>query len=145
MNAREFLVLAKGLANENTEAAWRTAASRAYYATFHVASELLEGLGFRVPPDESAHAYLWYRLGNCGHPSTQRAGADFKVLRKDRTRADYELGRFVAQAKVKGQVQAAEQIIQALDAAAVEPVRTQITDAMKQYERDVLRAVTWRP
>ena len=32
-----------------------------------------------------------------------------------------------------------------LDAAAVEPVRTQVTDAMKVYERDVLHDVTWHP
>jgi hypothetical protein len=31
------------------------------------------------------------------------------------------------------------------EAAAVEPIRTQITDAMKIYERDVLKDVTWHP
>ena len=32
-----------------------------------------------------------------------------------------------------------------LDAAAVGPTRSQITAAMRVYERDVLRDVTWRP
>ena len=36
-------------------------------------------------------------------------------------------------------------IIQVLDAARQEPARTQITDAMIIYERDVLHDVTWRP
>jgi hypothetical protein len=31
------------------------------------------------------------------------------------------------------------------DAARLEPIRTQITDAMKIYERDVLKTVTWHP
>jgi hypothetical protein len=38
----------------------------------------------------------------------------------------------------------AEHIIQTLD-ALVEPTLTQITDAMKIYERDVLQNVTWHP
>jgi hypothetical protein len=42
-------------------------------------------------------------------------------------------------------VQLAHQIIAALDAATAEPTRTQITDAMKVYERDVLQEVTWHP
>ena len=42
-------------------------------------------------------------------------------------------------------VRNAERIAQALDAARAEPVRTQITDAMKVYERDVLKDVTWHP
>jgi hypothetical protein len=36
-----------------------------------------------------------------------------------------------------------DQVIQALDAALLEPTRTQITDTMKLYERDVLKDVTW--
>jgi hypothetical protein len=43
------------------------------------------------------------------------------------------------------QLQAARSIIQTLDAARSEPTRTQITDAMKVYERDVLKTVTWHP
>jgi hypothetical protein len=38
----------------------------------------------------------------------------------------------------------ARRIIRILDAARQEPLRTQITDAMKIYERDVLRNVTWQ-
>jgi hypothetical protein len=41
-------------------------------------------------------------------------------------------------------VRMAEQIVRALDAAAFEPVRSNITAAMRVYERDVLRDVTWQ-
>lgn len=42
-------------------------------------------------------------------------------------------------------VQAAARIVQFLEAAALEPTRSQIRDAMKIYERDVLHDVTWHP
>jgi hypothetical protein len=45
----------------------------------------------------------------------------------------------------RNHIQRADEIIQALDAATVEPIRTQITNAMKIYERDVLKDVTWHP
>lgn len=83
MNGREFLGLAQTLATATTEAAWRSAASRSYYAAFHVARQLLEGLGFTVPPDEKAHAYLWMRLSNSGNPSTKQAGGHLQGLLSD--------------------------------------------------------------
>jgi hypothetical protein len=42
-------------------------------------------------------------------------------------------------------IQDAESIITALDSAAVEPVCSQITNAMKSYQQTVLRVVTWHP
>src|SRR5438477_485799 len=41
MNWRDFLSLAARLAADVTEADWRAAVSRAYYAAFHVARQLL--------------------------------------------------------------------------------------------------------
>ena len=71
------------------------------------------------------------------------AGKELNALRSWRNRADYDMNRPLPQAMAAGQVQAAEWIIQILD-AIVEPTRTQITDAMKVYERDVLKDVTWQ-
>jgi len=42
MTGRELLAVAQQLAGAGTEAEWRSAISRAYYAAFHVARELLE-------------------------------------------------------------------------------------------------------
>lgn len=145
MNERDFLTLARTLAGLTTEAAWRSAIRRAYYAAFHVARQLLESLRFTVPRADRAHGYLWLRLGNCGDPQVQRAGIDLHDLRRRRNEADYELGQTVPQGVAQAQVQVAEQTIQLLDAAAVEPTRTQITDEMKRYERDVLHDITWHP
>ena len=67
------------------------------------------------------------------------------ALRGHRNRADYDLERPYARYTAALQVQAARQIIQTLDAAVQDPTRTQITDAMKVYERDILQEVTWQP
>ena len=145
MDFRDYLRLARALAAGKTEAEWRSASSRNYYAAFHVARGLLLGLGFHVPRADKAHAYLWLRLSNAGHADVIQAGRRLNGLRGQRNRADYEEQAPVTQALAAGHVQVAEEIIQALDAAAVEPVRTQITDAIKIYERDILRDVTWHP
>ena len=145
MNARDFLSLARRLVTDPAEAAWRSAISRAYYAAFHVARELLEDLRFQVPRTEQAHKYLAHRLSNCGVVQVQRAGSDLDALRDLRNQADYDLRRPMAQKIVSARLQLAERIIQIFDAARLEPARSQITDTIKIYERDVLREVTWHP
>jgi uncharacterized protein (UPF0332 family) len=145
MNWRDFLLLATRLAAGSTEADWRTAVSRAYYATFHVARRLLADLNFTVPRADRAHQYLVFRLSNSGEASVERAGRDLETLRRLRNRADYDEMPALTQPQAAAAAQLAEGIIRALDAAHQEPVRTQIRDSMIVYERDVLRDVTWRP
>jgi len=144
MKGREFLGVAPQLAGAATEAEWRSAVSRAYYAAFHGARELLEDLRFTVPRADRAHAYLSRRLANCGHAETQQAGNDLNALRGDRNQADYDLHRPVTAELTRLHVLLAEQILRFLDAAAEEPVRSQVTEAMKIYERDVLHEQTWQ-
>lgn len=144
MNPRDFLEVAQTLITGASEAEWRSAVSRAYYAAFHVAQRLLEQCGFAVPQAERAHGYLWLRLANSGHMDVQQAGNDLSFLRRMRNWADYDLGRPMTHYPAFNHVQAAETIVQLLDTvAATAVVRDQITDAIKVYERDVLRDVTW--
>jgi uncharacterized protein (UPF0332 family) len=145
MNERDFLQVAALLVAENTEAAWRSAVSRAYYAAFHVARLLLIDFGFTVPRDEKAHTFLYRRLNNCGDPPVLVAAQQLGNLRDQRNKCDYDLRLFIPQQLATQQLQAAKNIIQTLDDARLEPRRTQITDAMKIYERDVLKTVTWHP
>ena len=145
MDFRDFLPLADTLAKGTTEAEWRSASSRAYYAAFHVARQLLLALNFRVPQADRAHGYLWLRLSNAGVIAVQAAGSLLNDLRRERNRADYDEHRTISQSLATQNVRFAEDVIRELDAAMVEPVRTQITDAMKIYERDVLKDVTWHP
>ena len=80
MSPHDFLEVAGEWAVANREAEWRSAASRAYYAAFHVARQLLLQWGFVVPSADQAHAYLWLRLANAGHPDVNRAGNDLRYL-----------------------------------------------------------------
>jgi uncharacterized protein (UPF0332 family) len=145
MNGRDFLAAANRLLRSTEEADWRSAVSRAYYAAFHVARRLLTEVGFRVPRGDRAHAYLWLRLSNCGEPQVKGAGRNLNYLRSFRNEADYDVDQPFARPAALTRVQLAHQIIAVLDTAAAEPVRTQITDAMKVYERDILQEVTWHP
>jgi uncharacterized protein (UPF0332 family) len=145
MNGRDFLPLAIQLAGGTTEAEWRTAVSRAYYASFHVARRLLSDLGFTVPRADRAHQYLVFRLSNSGEAPVEQVGRDLDTLRRLRNRADYDETPALPQPQATASAQLAEHIIQTLDNARLEPVRTQITDTMKVYERDVLQDVTWSP
>jgi hypothetical protein len=111
---------------------------------FHVARQLLQDLRFRVPHGDQAHRHLWLRLSNCGNAQVERAGVRLNELRRYRNRADYELNRLFLQSLAQSQLVEAEQIIQVLD-NLLPATRTQITDAMKVYERDVLGDVTWQP
>jgi uncharacterized protein (UPF0332 family) len=145
MNWGDFLLLATRLAPGATEADWRTAVSRAYYAAFHVARRLLTDLNFTVPRADRAHQYLVFRLSNCGEPVVEQAGRDLDTLRRLRNRADYDEVPALTQPQAAAAVHLAEGIIRVLDAAGQEPARTRMRDAMIVYERDVLREVTWHP
>jgi uncharacterized protein (UPF0332 family) len=146
MNPVDFLELADEWAGGIREAEWRSAVSRAYYAAFHVARRLLQQGGFIVPDGDQAHAYVWLRLSNAGHPDVRQAGLDLNQLRSMRNRADYDLDREFLQPLAFSQVQVADTVIDLLQALAATPaILTQIIDAIKVYERDVLKQVTWQP
>ena len=86
-----------------------------------------------------------FRLSNCGESAVEQAGRDLETLRRLRNRADYDEAPAVTQPQAAAAVRLAEDIIQELDAARLEPTRTRMRDAMIVYERDVLHDVTWHP
>jgi uncharacterized protein (UPF0332 family) len=146
MNPRDFLDVAGELAAESTEAHWRSAISRAYYAAFHIARGLLRRCGFAVPFAGPAHEYLPRRLMNGGHPDVSRAGDLLTDLRQRRNRADYDLGRPVDEQAAVDAVLDADDVIRTLEAVpTVRVVQAAITQAMRDYERNVLGEVTWQP
>lgn len=144
ISPNDYLALAERLAREQTEADWRSAMSRAYYAAFHAGRQLLLDLGFRVPRASGAHAYVWMRLSNCGDPALVKAGGELNNMQGDRNRADYDFQRDYSQSDAQVIVRTSRVVIQALSAGHVEPTRTHITAAMRDYERNVLGAVTWQ-
>jgi uncharacterized protein (UPF0332 family) len=144
MNPRDFLSVANALAAGTTEAEWRSAVSRAYYAAFHAARQLFRDLGFRVPRGDQAHAYLWMRLSNCGNGQLIATGQNLRDLRSERNQADYDIDIPLPRTTALVQSRTADRLIQSLYAGRIEPTRTQITDAMRIYERTVLRVVSWQ-
>jgi uncharacterized protein (UPF0332 family) len=145
MNVRDFLTLADSLSQGKVEAEWRTAVSRAYYAAFHFARDLLSQYGFTVPRADRAHSYLWLRLANSGHEDVQRAGGQLDSLRRARNQADYDVTGQLNQASATVYCQISHDVIRVLESAIHEPIKTQVTDAIRVYELDVLRDVTWHP
>jgi uncharacterized protein (UPF0332 family) len=146
MGSRDLLEVADDLLGGLKEAHWRAAVSRAYYAAFHEARQLLRQGGFVVPRGEQAHAYLWLRLSNCGHPDLAHAGSELNDLRSQRNWADYDFDRPLDQSAAADYVQAARDVVQLLEqAATLSALLSQVTAAIRVYERDVLGQVTWQP
>lgn len=145
MNPRSFLDVAGEWAVGTCEAEWRSAASRAYYAAFHVAGRLLRQVGFAVPPDQGAHAYVWLRLSNTRVSLIDEAGRRLQSLRRARGWADYDLDRVFDEMLAVAQVNEAMSVITSLDDLATTPaILAEVVTAIREYERDVLRDVTWR-
>jgi uncharacterized protein (UPF0332 family) len=146
MDETGFLDLADSLSTGCFESEWRSAVSRAYYAAFHKARRLLQQNGFAVPRGDQAHAYLWMRLSNSGHPSVNNIGQKLNDLRSARNWADYDFDVPVDSQTAIDHVRTALDIIQLLHDLGNEPaILGSVLDAIKIYERDVLRQVTWHP
>jgi uncharacterized protein (UPF0332 family) len=145
MDGKEFLNLAQRLSQGRSEAEWRSASSRAYYAVFHAARDLLAGGGFLVPRGEQAHSYLWLRLSNCGDDGLAEAGVQLNDLRRHRNRADYDLHLTLGQNVALQNVQLAQTVARTLSVPRADPRFNSAMDTIKRYERDVLREVTWQP
>lgn len=139
MNGRDFLPTARRLAGGRDEADWRSAASRAYYA----ARDLLTAFHFTTPRADHAHEYLYRRLNNCGERAVQDAADQLLDLRRLRNRADYDMRSPFLVSHATDAVADADQILQTFDALTLAE-RSRITDAIKDYERQI-GDVTWRP
>jgi uncharacterized protein (UPF0332 family) len=125
------------------ESDWRSAASRAYYAAFHVTRDLLTALGFTTPYAERAHDYLYHRLNNCGEAAVQQTASLLNELRRRRNRADYDIHTSFAGPIAARAIAQADDVIRTVDALSSSQ-RVQMTDAMKLYEQQI-GDVTWKP
>jgi uncharacterized protein (UPF0332 family) len=144
INPSDLIALAEKLAQGALESEWRGGVSRGYYGAFHAGCQLLEALQFQTPQGGSAHAYVLHRLANCGEPAIERAGQDLRQLQSARNKADYRLAQDVSQQQAQLWVVVARSLLPILAAALVEPTRSQVTAAIRDYERNVLGRVTWQ-
>ncbi len=137
MEPIQFLDIAKKIMNVPSEAAYRSAVSRAYYATFHAATAFLAQLGFRASGGPQAHGEVRARLNNCGNEEGVQIARWLRELHGHRIEADYELtsALFRAQFKPASWVLLAEQAIRTLNALAASPnLCDQIRKGIRAYE-----------
>lgn len=137
MDPREFHKLAAELVADTTPAKIRTAINRAYYAAHNVGVEVLTEMGFRIERGPAGHSGVWERLGNCGDEEVIKAGSQLADLQSKRNKADYRLGNkdVESQKTAQADVELARRIIQILDACSSGPQRTQIIEAIRDWER----------
>jgi uncharacterized protein (UPF0332 family) len=90
MDGRAVLGVADELAAGTTEAHWRAAAGRAYYALFHEARAALESWGF-APPHREAHRFVREHFTYPAEADLKQIGSALQKLGQWRNQADYQL------------------------------------------------------
>ena len=143
MSPREFLSLADRLLGETTEADWRTAISRAYYAAFHESRELLASWGFVIRQADQAHTGVSRRLTCSGSPQLVNLGRSLSDLKRMRNVADYDLHCTITRQGACDEVLKVNRLLTA-HTAFTDNERRLAIEGIRRYERDVLREVTWR-
>ena len=136
MDPKEFLRVANDLLKLQGAAEVRSAVSRAYYAAFHVAADILAGMDFRISKGPAGHGEVCHRLSNCGNADVETIGQDlfdFKGIRND---ADYKLLKSEAEKPTRAKliVQNTATIIEDLKTHCNGPDRDNIKRAIKAWE-----------
>lgn len=139
MDPRAFLDVAKKLSGGNTVAEYRTAISRAYYATHHVGAEFLERVGCVISKGPSGHEEVIRNLSQCGDLELVDVGSKLSDLRSKRIIADYRLEniKYDNQKTTQAVMIQSERMIQALDRCDSASRRDGIAKAVKEYLRKV--------
>jgi len=116
---REFLNVAAILTEHNSEAALRSAVSRAYYSAYHHGIHTVD---IKLPTTKNliyaggCHQQLKAKLLDGKSTAWRRIAYSVDDLRKSRILADYHLDASITVDAAKKAVVEAENIIQALDA-----------------------------
>lgn len=140
MKPRDFQTLASKLASETGAAELRSAVSRAYYAVYNSAVEMVDKLGFHVSSGAQGHGDVQKWLGNSGDSEIEKVGSKLANLRSRRNRADYELNRrdIEKPGNVQAAVRDAESMLRSLEQCLRESERCQrIKLGIEEYQRKI--------
>jgi hypothetical protein len=109
-----------------SEANWRSASGRAYYALIHEGRTMLERWGFPLPPHADIHDFVRQHFNFGAHPDLVSVGQSVNELGRLRNVADYHLGSpgpFVSSARAGQAIHSAQIAIADLDAIEADPAR----------------------
>lgn len=126
MDGRAFLDSARQLVPGQSEADWRTAASRAYYALFREARAVLRRWGFVAPRSDPIHAWVRLRLVFAKDADLNLVGDRLDKLGRLRNQADYQTerpGPFTDATEVGLAIRIADDTISLLDQLDADPAR----------------------
>ena len=126
MQGRQFLDLAKQLLHGGTEAHWRGAAGRAYYALMLECREALSRWGIPSPPRLNVHTFVRLRFSYPVDADLKFIGTALDELGQLRNKADYDLSplpHFASASAPGNAVQQATMALQRLDVIHADPVR----------------------
>jgi uncharacterized protein (UPF0332 family) len=127
MNPRDYLAQASELVQKESPSAadLRTAVSRSYYATFHVAVALLKKSGIKAPEGWEGHKLVAEALRYTEDPQLQAAASELDDLRKARWKADYDMedDDVEHQRTVEKSVARARQAVKKMDALEADSAR----------------------
>ncbi len=124
MDGRAFLDVAEELSRGATEAHWRAAVGRAYYALMLEGRDLLHRWGFDPPPRDNVHSFVRLRLLYAADMDLKRAGRILERLVLNRNLADYQLdlpGEFASATRSIEAIRAAGDAISWLDQVNDDP------------------------
>ncbi len=130
---QDFLDCARRYVHGTTEADWRSAVSRAYYAIFHHFREWLLNCSLDLGKAGQAHANLYFGLFNCGESRMAQVARDIDFLRTQRFIADYDLRLLLKQKTAQGLISHAEKILTDCQTTLRVVPAQQIADGAKNY------------
>ena len=125
MDGRSFLGVARELAIGTTEAHWRTAAGRAYYALMLAGRDCLQRWGFSPPARDRLHAFVGLRFSFAADADLKQIGVALDYLSQLRNRADYEphSPSFTSNLRAQRAITDASRALSILDAVDGDPAR----------------------
>lgn len=142
MHPTQFLKLAKLLRDGPPDVEnYRTAISRAYYASYHAGREALSAIGIRPSEGPAGHGDVVKCLGACGDSVLARAGTRLQALHGRRRKADYSLGDPTAETHGEAQTACleADHIIKLIDILRNDSSKAFARSEMKRVARDTFK------
>ena len=135
MNPRDYHILATELAEGTRVVDFRSAINRAYYATYNVGVEILEGMGFKIDEGPQGHRQVQRRFNNCGADKLIRVASKLSDLYSSRIDADYRLENRVVERKKNAVawVELSGQLIESIDNFCTGNNRGQIIASISNY------------